>query len=190
VVQGGTASIVGRSLPGYNIAGKTGTTTDYHDLWFIGYTPEVSLGVWSGFEYNYAGNKDLSKNAWIRFFRAIVSANPRLVPAGSDFPNPGGFIEPKCFECNRAPAQPTVPGTPGTPGAPGTQPPAPGPLPAPGTQPPAPGPTPPPSGGTNPPPPQNGGGGTQPPPPSNGGTQPPPPGSGTGGDGGTGQSTE
>jgi 1A family penicillin-binding protein len=31
-------------------AGKTGTTNDYHDVWFVGYTPSVVTGVWMGFD--------------------------------------------------------------------------------------------------------------------------------------------
>ena len=31
-------------------AGKTGTTDDYRDAWFIGYAPELAVGVWVGFD--------------------------------------------------------------------------------------------------------------------------------------------
>ncbi|OGP59268.1 MAG: hypothetical protein A2V65_07765 [Deltaproteobacteria bacterium RBG_13_49_15] len=44
----------GRSLKGFGIdfpvAGKTGTTNDYKDAWFVGYTPEVLALVWVGFD--------------------------------------------------------------------------------------------------------------------------------------------
>mgnify|MGYP000939738354 CR=1 FL=1 len=39
----GTAAIIGRPA-----AGKTGTTSDYHDAWFVGYTPDLVAGVWIG----------------------------------------------------------------------------------------------------------------------------------------------
>src|SRR5690606_10550513 len=45
VVTSGTATAIGARTPGYNIAGKTGTTTSQYDLWFVGFTPEISLGV-------------------------------------------------------------------------------------------------------------------------------------------------
>ncbi len=32
------------------MAGKTGTTNDYRDAWFIGFTPELVVGVWVGFD--------------------------------------------------------------------------------------------------------------------------------------------
>jgi len=31
-------------------AGKTGTTQDYTDAWFIGFTPQITSGVWVGFD--------------------------------------------------------------------------------------------------------------------------------------------
>jgi penicillin-binding protein 1B len=101
VVQGGTAEgFIGR-ISGYNIAGKTGTTTSEYDLWFVGYTPEVSLGVWSGYDYNKKGDHDLAKTAWVKLFKAAATTNPTLIPKGTDFQNPGGSSGEKCFECNR-----------------------------------------------------------------------------------------
>jgi penicillin-binding protein 1A len=35
---------------GRPVAGKTGTTNDYTDAWFIGFTPSLTLGVWTGFD--------------------------------------------------------------------------------------------------------------------------------------------
>ena len=50
VVNGGTGHGV-RAL-GFSgpVAGKTGTTDDYRDAWFVGYTPELVAGVWVGFD--------------------------------------------------------------------------------------------------------------------------------------------
>ncbi len=49
VVDGGTASSI-RQWFDYPAAGKTGTTQDFADAWFIGYTPEVVAGAWIGFD--------------------------------------------------------------------------------------------------------------------------------------------
>ncbi|MBA4492834.1 transglycosylase domain-containing protein [Paenactinomyces guangxiensis] len=163
VVRGGTGDVIGKATSGYNVAGKTGTTSNEWDLWFVGYTPEVSLGVWSGYDYNAKGSKYLAKNAWIKLFKAAAAANPKLIPRGSDYPNPGGGISTKCFECNRVKPdpEPQPGGNPGTnPGPnPGTNP-NPNPWPNPG---PNPGPNPPGGEGPNPPGDGDDGGGQNPP---------------------------
>src|SRR5688572_23472474 len=46
VVNGGTAS--GAGAAGHPLAGKTGTVNDHTDVWFIGYTPTYTTGVWMG----------------------------------------------------------------------------------------------------------------------------------------------
>ncbi|MBF0206307.1 MAG: PBP1A family penicillin-binding protein [Oligoflexia bacterium] len=50
VVQHGTAASA-REL-GPNIGGKTGTTNDYVDAWFVGFSANVTTGVWTGFDNN------------------------------------------------------------------------------------------------------------------------------------------
>ncbi|HEY2793943.1 MAG TPA: penicillin-binding transpeptidase domain-containing protein, partial [Micromonosporaceae bacterium] len=51
VIDRGTATIVRRSLPApIPAAGKTGTTNDNSDVWFIGFTPDLVAGVWLGFD--------------------------------------------------------------------------------------------------------------------------------------------
>jgi penicillin-binding protein 1A len=51
VVERGTANTVRRYLPeSIPVAGKTGTTNDNSDVWFIGLTPDVVAGVWLGFD--------------------------------------------------------------------------------------------------------------------------------------------
>src|SRR5262249_8932875 len=76
VVQHGTASAA-RKL-NHPVAGKTGTTNDYTDAWFIGFSPSVTCGVWMGFDEK----KDLGENEtgghaalpiWMDFMREVVS---------------------------------------------------------------------------------------------------------------------
>ena len=50
VVQMGTGTAA--KIPGTEVAGKTGTTDDYRDAWFIGYTPNIVTGVWMGNDDN------------------------------------------------------------------------------------------------------------------------------------------
>ena len=51
VVERGTGSAVRRYVPPrIPVAGKTGTTDDNTDVWFVGMTPEIVAGVWLGFD--------------------------------------------------------------------------------------------------------------------------------------------
>ena len=47
VVQSGTGTSA--SISGVDVAGKTGTTTNYGDAWFVGWTPQITTAVWVGF---------------------------------------------------------------------------------------------------------------------------------------------
>ena len=47
VVQSGTGTRA--AIPGREVAGKTGTTDNYGDAWFVGYTPELVVAVWVGY---------------------------------------------------------------------------------------------------------------------------------------------
>ena len=50
VCTNGTASVVSSNKTfDQPVAGKTGTTEDARDLWFVGYTPQVSVAVWTGY---------------------------------------------------------------------------------------------------------------------------------------------
>ncbi len=51
ILQDVVASGTGRraAVPGTQIAGKTGTTDDYGDAWFVGYTPDLVVAVWVGY---------------------------------------------------------------------------------------------------------------------------------------------
>ncbi len=69
-------------------AGKTGTTDDYRDAWFIGYTPQVITGVWVGYDKPRPGGKGFTGGAvaapiWGRFMRPALAARPAV-----DFPKP------------------------------------------------------------------------------------------------------
>ena len=75
VVNAGTAYKArqeGFTLPA---AGKTGTTNDYVDAWFVGYTPHLATGVWVGFDKprtiisnGFAG--ELAVPLWARFMKS------------------------------------------------------------------------------------------------------------------------
>jgi penicillin-binding protein 1B len=76
VVQRGTASRLKRYGLGY-VAGKTGTTSDYRDAWFVGYVPDMVTSVWVGFDHG-APLRLSSGEAAIPIWGAYMSSIPHL----------------------------------------------------------------------------------------------------------------
>ena len=73
VVTSGTGGSV--NFGGMAIAGKTGTTSDYKDVWFAGYTPYYTATTWTGYDNNAnlesSSEKNLSKTLWKAVMMAI-----------------------------------------------------------------------------------------------------------------------
>jgi len=79
VVQHGTGQLA-KSLE-RPLAGKTGTTNDYSDAWFIGYTPNLVVGVWVGFDdVKTLGEMEAGSRAalpiWVDFMRTVLGQVP------------------------------------------------------------------------------------------------------------------
>lgn len=55
------------------IAGKTGTTSDYNDVWFSGYTPYYTATTWAGFDNNVKLSSSAEKNLAKTLWRAVMS---------------------------------------------------------------------------------------------------------------------
>jgi penicillin-binding protein 1A len=75
VVQRGTgARHVGNQL-GRPVAGKTGTTNDYMDNWFVGFTPDIVVAVWLGYdEPRTLGQGETGGQNAAPIFREVVAA--------------------------------------------------------------------------------------------------------------------
>ena len=76
VIQHGTG-VAARKLK-HPLAGKTGTTNDYTDAWFIGFSPSITCGVWIGFdEKKPLGPNETGGQAalpiWMEFMRAAIA---------------------------------------------------------------------------------------------------------------------
>jgi penicillin-binding protein 1A len=86
VIQFGTG-IQARALS-RPAAGKTGTTQDYTDAWFMGFTPQLTAGVWVGYDDKQIslGKKETGARAalpiWLQFMKNALEGQPAL-----DFPN-------------------------------------------------------------------------------------------------------
>jgi penicillin-binding protein 1A len=84
-------------------AGKTGTTQDYRDAWFVGYTSELLAGVWLGNDDDKPMNRvtggSLPALAWRRFMLAATDGTPAAPlpglapPPEAAAPNPGGLFD-------------------------------------------------------------------------------------------------
>jgi membrane carboxypeptidase/penicillin-binding protein len=76
VINEGTAASVRAADLRADAAGKTGTTNDMRDAWFVGYTPELLCVVWVGFDDNSQLNLSGSRAAlpiWIDFMKAALA---------------------------------------------------------------------------------------------------------------------
>lgn len=88
VVTSGTGGSV--NFGNMAIAGKTGTTSDYNDVWFSGYTPYYTATTWAGFDNNVklsGDEKNLAKKLW----RAVMSEIHKDLPSES-FSVPSGIV--------------------------------------------------------------------------------------------------
>jgi 1A family penicillin-binding protein len=85
VVERGTASSIRRYLPAsIPVAGKTGTTNDNSDVWFIGLTPDLVAGVWLGFDKptsiaGGAAGGSLAAPVWGRMVAKYYAAKPEIL---------------------------------------------------------------------------------------------------------------
>lgn len=87
-VRHGTGSRVSQYLKRRDLAGKTGTTNNSEDAWFIGYNPDLTTGVWVGFdEKRPVGRREEGARAalpiWGYFMKGVLENRPQ-----QDFPVP------------------------------------------------------------------------------------------------------
>jgi len=116
------------------LGGKTGTTSDYTDAWFMGFSPSITCGVWVGFDSRQSlGEKETGARAalpiWMNFMREAIkgkddehfigdttAAKTDVVAAAG---NALGVVPIKPGEKSAVPPSPVRPGVLGNPGGPG-----------------------------------------------------------------------
>lgn len=89
VVTSGTGGSV--NFGGMPIAGKTGTTSDYNDVWFSGYTPYYTATTWTGYDNNTKLSTTAEKNLAKTMWRAVMSQIHEELPSKS-FNVPSGIV--------------------------------------------------------------------------------------------------
>jgi penicillin-binding protein 1A len=122
VVEIGTAKKA-RDL-GRPAAGKTGTSTNYRDAWFFGFTPDLLCGVWIGRDdfkpiAHDATGGQVALPIWLAYMREALRGQP-----ARDFAPPAGIVFARADPEKGVPAPPSKPGSRLTPFRRGTLPPA------------------------------------------------------------------
>ncbi|MCE1205207.1 MAG: PBP1A family penicillin-binding protein [Holophagaceae bacterium] len=92
VLTYGTAKSLRAFSEAHPAAGKTGTTDDCMDAWFVGYTPNLVAGIWIGYDQPRSGGKGFTGGAvaaplWERFMAKAVASRPAV-----DFPRPESLV--------------------------------------------------------------------------------------------------
>ena len=110
VVQRGTAAKA--AALNWPIGGKTGTTDDYTDAWFVGFDPDITIGVWAGFDQKRtmgpAGTgTDSALPIWMDIMKAWIGT--RAEPP--TFDAPGNIV---FMSVERGSGNPALEGAPGT----------------------------------------------------------------------------
>jgi penicillin-binding protein 1A len=110
VVQRGTAQRAAAALKRKDIAGKTGTTSDRRDTWFVGFNADVTAAVWLGFdqERSLGENEEGGRTAlpmWIYFMEEALRDKPEHRQ-----PEPPGVVRTWVSRDSGAPMRAGAPG--------------------------------------------------------------------------------
>lgn len=98
VIRSGTAAAAQGLAPNGEVAGKTGTTNDGRDAWFVGYSPRLVVAVWVGFDESEAHGLSGAAAAlpiWTSFMKQALDAYPAKA-----FPIPEGITTAKIDASN------------------------------------------------------------------------------------------
>ncbi|MBW7474207.1 transglycosylase domain-containing protein [Paenibacillus oenotherae] len=78
------------------IVGKTGSTQSYGDVWFMGYTPDITLGVWAGYEkqaHTLSKNgRTRARSIWTMIMNEVTAERAELFPT-KKFEMPSGIVK-------------------------------------------------------------------------------------------------
>ena len=97
------------ALPGYDVAGKTGTTSDYKDAWFAGYTGNLATVVWMGRDDAQPMGRITGGMAPAELWKGVMGVAVKRLPVSAIPPGPPAPLPPPPAIETLAP-----PGTPAT----------------------------------------------------------------------------
>ena len=101
VVTQGTGGAL--KLNKMTVAGKTGTTSDYADLWFVGYTPYYTAGVWAGYDIPTTKLAKSERNYHKTLWKKVMTRIHEDLP-NKDFEKPEDIVEVAvCSESGKLP---------------------------------------------------------------------------------------
>jgi penicillin-binding protein 1B len=100
VVTEGTATDLMTKFKHYGkvpIVGKTGSTQDDADAWFMGYSPDITVGVWAGYDQSInklvkPGGTGRAKSIWALIMDAAINKKPELFPT-KEFVRPANIVD-------------------------------------------------------------------------------------------------
>lgn len=84
-------------FPGYDVAAKTGTTNEYRDVWTVGYTPTIAIGVWAGNNNNQPMVREIAGYVVAPMWNAVMQEALKKYPQEY-------FGEPRGIPDNAPPA--------------------------------------------------------------------------------------
>lgn len=97
-IQRGTSAGESKGFHGWPVAGKTGTTENWHDAWFIGFSSELVTGVWTGYDDGTQHRLPSNRNgSWTgagpptRIWTAIM--NELITERPADWERPSGLVQ-------------------------------------------------------------------------------------------------
>ena len=109
VVQRGTAGKA--AALNWPIGGKTGTTDDYTDAWFIGFDPDITIGVWAGYDQKRSmGPAGTGAESALPIWMEIMKAWMATRTEPPTFEAPGNIV---FVSVDRGSGNPALEGTPG-----------------------------------------------------------------------------
>src|SRR5699024_10584224 len=104
VINKGTGTYIKSQLKHNDVdwAGKTGTSNDYKDAWFVGTNPNVTFGAWIGYDSNHGlddcpgcslSYSQRNMKLWTELINSASEINPDLVTPKEKFKRPNGIVE-------------------------------------------------------------------------------------------------